>query len=210
MLRQNPLKDMVEKIGLSYSLGGMLDFIAEQNNLAKSSAVQSLIGNSGFLNQIAKQSPFVNAIQLQMPKIEKIFGSTNVVAAMANSAPLMSSILPVANDSLDISAELDKLSFTEQQRVVNVLEQINLDDEIDKDLQESLFAETRIDFSPYLESFQNFCKNNAFNICTMIGTYPTFIDDVNKQTFSNIIFDISFVICFLVLVNDLLTDKDDK
>lgn len=129
---------------------------------------------------------------------------------MATSAPLMNSILPVANATFNFSSELDKLSLTEQQRVMDILEQINLDDEIDEELQENLFEETRIDFSPFLESFQNFCKNNAFNICTMIGTYPTFIEDVNTQTFSNIIFDISFVICFLVLINDLLSNKNDK
>ena len=70
---QNLLRDMVEKMKLAYALGDITGLIAEQNNLAKNSAVQSLIGNSGFLNQIAKQSPFVSAVQSQMPKIEKIY-----------------------------------------------------------------------------------------------------------------------------------------
>lgn len=66
MPKQNLLKDMVEKMALNYSLGSLLGLISEQNNFAKSSALQSLIGNSGFLNQISKQSPLVSAVQLQM------------------------------------------------------------------------------------------------------------------------------------------------
>lgn len=210
VLRQNPLKDMVEKMGLSSSLGGMLDLIAEQRKWERGSALRSIIGNSDFLSQTSRQSPFISAVQSQMPKMEKIFGSTSVVAAMANSASLMNSISPVAETSLNFLSELDKLSVEKQQSVVDILEQINLDDEIDEELQENLFAETRIDFSSYLESFQNFCKSNAFNIWALQAGYETFIKDMTENNFSNIVFDILFVICFLVLISNLPSGGDDK
>lgn len=208
--RQNPLKDMVEKMGLSSSLGSMLNLIAEQDKLERNSVIRSIVGNSDFLSQISKQSPFISAMQSQIPKMEKIFGDSSAMMAMANSESLISSILPVATASLSFSSELDKLSVTEQQRVVDILEQINLDDEIDEEIQENLFAETRIDFSSYLESFQNFCKNNAFNIWALQTGYETFIKHMTENDFSNIFFNILFVICFLVLISNLPSGGDDK
>ena len=210
VLRQNPLKDMVEKMGWSSSLGGMLDLIAEQSKFEKGSVFRSIVGDSDFLSQISKQSPFIGAVQSQMPKMEKIFSSTSVVMALASSESLISSILPVATSSLDFLSELDKLNFAEQKSIVDILEQINLDDEIDEELQEDLFAETRIDFSPYLESFQNFCKNHAFDIWALQMGYEKFTEDMTGTDFSNIIFDILFVVCFLVLISNLPSGEDDK
>ena len=201
---------MVEKMGWSSSLGGMFDLIAEQSKFEKGSVLRSIVGDSDFLSQISKQSPFIGAVQLQMPKMEKIFGSTSVVLAMASSESFMSSILPVATSSLNFLSELDKLNFAEQKSIVDILEQINLNDEIDEELQEDLFAETRIDFSPYLESFQNFCKNNAFNIWALQMGYEEFIRDMTGTDFSNIIFDILFVVCFFVLISNLPSGEDDK
>ena len=209
-LSSDLLKDMFRKTALYSSLGCVVDLVEGQHSLKRDFTLQALMRDSGFLSQIANQSPFISAVQAQMPKMAKILGTENVIAKIATASPVLESVFPLAMALFDFYSELDKLSVTKQQRVVNLLEQINLDDEIDEELQENLFAETRIDFSPYLESFQNFCKNNAFNIWALQMGYETFIKDTTEKDFSNIFFDILFVICFLVLISNLPSGGDDK
>lgn len=209
-LSSDLLKDMFRKTSLYSSLGCVVDLVEGQHSLKKDFTLQALMRDSGFLSQIANQSPFISAVQAQMPKMAKILGTENVLAKIATASPVLESVFPLAMTSFNFYSELDQLSVTKQQRVVNLLEQINLNDEIDEELQENLFAETRIDFSPYLESFQNFCKNNAFNIWTLQTNYETFIKDMTEKDFSNIFFDILFVICFLVLISNLPSGGDDK
>ena len=164
-----------------------------------------IIRQRDFLSQITKQSPLINSIQSQMPKIEPIWESSSVLAKIATT-PMLDSVLPVAMDSFNFSSELDKLALQEQQRIVDILEQINLDEKIDEEID----SDIQPYFSILLKSLQKFFKNNAFDIATIIGNTETFISDISEQSFSHPIFDITFIICLAIILSKFSIHDDDK
>ena len=140
-----------------------------------------------------------------MLKIEPIWESSSVLAKIATT-PMLDSVLPVAMDAFNFSSELDKLALLEQQRIVDILEQINLNEKID----EKIDSEIQPYFSILLKSLQKFLKNNAFDIATIIGNTENFISDISEQSFSHPIFDIAFIICLAIILSRFSIKDDDR
>ena len=166
---------------------------------------QEIIRQRDFLSQITKQFPLISAIQSQMLKMEPIWESSSVLAKIATTS-MLDSVFPVAIDAFNFSSELDKLVFQEQQRIVDILDQINLNEAIDEEID----SEIQPYFSILLKSLQKFFKNNAFDIATIIGNAETFISDISEQSFSHPIFDIAFIICLAIILNRFSMHDDDS
>ncbi len=205
-LSSDLLKDMFRKTALYSSLGCVVDLVEGQHSLKRDFTLQALIRDSVFLSQIANQSPFISAVQAQMPKMTKIWGTENVLAKIATASPVLESVFPIAIASINFSSELDRLKLQEQQRIVNVIEQIALDDETEPVISEQFDAETKKEYITLVDLLRDFWKKNKNQLLGILTTVETSVKNFSENDLSNPFTILAFIYnCLALLLNQLNT-----
>ena len=196
---KNPLTEMA--MGISSLLPSTMANLLETHNRLNST-FQAIIGNQYFLQRISEQSPFISAVQRHTSLPEKIFGNSGVLAQMAESKTLFESALPVVASALNFSSALDSLSIGEQQRIVDILEQIDLDDDSELEVNELNLGVTRTEYIELTTFIQIFFKENSSYMTNILSTIETtiknFIDKDLSNPFTIIVFAYS---CLALLIN---------
>lgn len=164
--------------------------------------LQALNQNAELLKQISKQTPFISEIQSRLARFERMTLDTVGIAAIKHSAPFMSSALAVATASINFSAELDTLPYSEQLRIVDFLDRINLDTDEELIIPENLSAETQADYISLTEVARNFWKKNNSHILVILTTVETVAENFSENDISNPLTIVAFIYsCIALLLN---------
>lgn len=202
---QNACKSLLETHGISKTILG-LQSIAEQieetQKFARGIGDISPIAymfRDHLANQVADQIPFLARLQPRVLQMERIFMETTGIAAIKYSEPFISSALSVARASLNFSVGLDTLPYSEQLRIVDALDNINLDTDADI-IPEDLSDETRTDYITLTEFSRAFWKNNREFILGILATVDTTIQSFSEKDCSNPFVVILFAYYFIGLI----------
>jgi len=191
-LPKNSLMEMAT--GVSSSLPRTIAALFETHNrLNKNPTFQAIIDNKHFLQRISEQSPFISAVQRHTSSLEKIFGSSAVLAQMAESKTLFDSAVPVVASALNFSSALDSLSIDEQQRIVDILEQLDLDDDVDVEVSEALPDELQEECDTFIVAIRTFWKDNSEYLLGIAATADTTVkslvtNDIDGNIFTIVLF----------------------
>lgn len=163
-------------------------------------------------NQVANQIPFLARLQPRVLQMERIFTETTGIAAIKYSEPFISSALSVARASLNFSVGLDTLPYSEQLRIVDALDDINLDTDADIIIPEDLSDEIHTDYVTLVEFLRTFWKENNNQLLGILTTVETTVKNFSENDFSNPFTIIAFIYnCIILILNQLnLPSRDEK
>ena len=173
------------------------------------SPVAKLLNEQSVMKQIANQVPLANAMQLRLPQMERVFESASTLAAIANSNSFLSSALSVATTSLNFSSVLDTLNLTEQQRIIDIIDQIDLDDETDIGNPEELPEEIQSEYINFIDFIRDYWKENREHILGILATADTAVNGIANGDFSNIFTIVLFAFYCTNLLNSSTSENDD-
>ena len=163
-------------------------------------------------NQVANQIPFLARLQPRVLQMERIFTETTGIAAIKYSEPFISSALSVARVSLNFSVGLDTLPYSEQLRIVDALDNVNLDTDADIIIPEDLSDEIHTDYVTLVEFLRTFWKENNNQLLGILTTVETTVKNFSENDFSNPFTIIAFIYnCIILILNQLnLPSRDEK
>ena len=208
-LPRNSLMEMAT--GVSSSMPSTIAALFETHNrLNKNPTFQAIIDNQHFLQRISEQSPFISAVQRHTSSLEKIFGNSSVLAQMAESKTLFNSALSVAASALNFSSALYSLSIDEQQKIVALLEQLDLDDDVDVEVSEALPDELQEECDTFIVAIRTFWKDNSEYLLGIAATADTTVKSLVTNDIDGNIFTIVLFVYYWVnlLVNFYLKCKN--
>ena len=173
------------------------------------SAINEMIRNRDFLNQIMAQTPFMAKVQSEMTKFEPLFTSTKTIAGILDSSPLVTSTLSVTMESLNFSSELDKLTPSGQLKILEYLDSLNIDDSTDNIIPDDLPTEIRPEYITLVEIIRGFLQKNEPYILGILSTVETTAKNFSENDFSNVFTIIAFAYFVWALIVNQFEDNDN-
>ena len=172
---------------------------------------QEIISQHEFLKKISEQTLFVAKLQPNLPKIEPLFANLKIIESTIIPRPLIKESLSVAIETLNFSFELDKLTHEEQLKILDYLENLDINDETELIIPDDLPEEIQSDYITLVEFLRNFWKTNKSYIIGILTTVETAVKNFSENDFSNPFTVIAFIYnCVALLLKQINDDKNEK
>lgn len=116
------------------------------------------------LNQISHQIPFFDRLQSKFFQIQPLFKESRGFESLLDLTTFKHSTLAIASASIDFSSALDNLDYSEQVKIVDFLDNINLDLETEEVPPKELSDKTQTEYITFKSFVNDYWKTNRDSI----------------------------------------------